>query len=249
MPIDPEPNKQQRPKQEQLARYFNVDSSKRDNSEIIRSFLIGAPLIAVLMPALFYLHFGVIDWFAIAFTVFLIVLCLLCTVGFYFQTKTVYHTNVSAKGGLGDRIGAFWLVACAFGPFFGWLVTTFLAENTWRWQYLGRVLLAVVLPVLTAVPLIRYARGRAALIAAPLLLVITALPMLTCWWVVGDLHDGVKVARVSLARDPITAGSICQPSGEQFHLPCDAARAANVMGEARVTWLPHTNRVLSVKKQ
>ena len=94
---------------------------------------------------------------------------------------------------LADRIGAFWLVACAFGPFFGWIVTAIPpTEASWKWQYLGRTFLAVILPVITAVPLVPYARSRAALIAIPLLLVITALPISSCIWVLADLHDGPK---------------------------------------------------------
>jgi len=42
-------------------------------------------------------------------------------------------------GQVADRIGAFWLVACAFGPFIGWLITLFgVTESSWRWQYLAR---------------------------------------------------------------------------------------------------------------
>ena len=46
---------------------------------------------------------------------------------------------------------------------------------------------AVILPVITAVPLVPYARGKAALIAVPLLLLITALPVWSCLWVLAAL--------------------------------------------------------------
>ena len=234
-----------------LAGYFNVASIKGDNRQLVREFLLGAVWAAVLTPLLFYLKFGRVDWFAIGFTVFLVVLCLLFALGFYFQTKTAYHTKVASSGGLVDRIGAFWLVACAFGPFFGWLITAPafpLTENSWRWQYLARVFFAVVLPLLTAVPLIRYARGRAALIAVPVLIGITSLPILSCLWVLGDLHDGALVSKISISENNATGALTCGPIGERYDFPCAAVRTARAVGEFQVTWLPHTSRVVAVRK-
>src|SRR5262249_2169209 len=155
---------------------FKVSSIKGDNRQLVKRFLLGAIWCAVLVPLLFYLKFGSLNWFSVSFTIFLVVLCLLLALGLFFQSKTEYHTNVPMEGSIADRIGAFWLVACAFGPFFGWLITLIPpTESSWKWQYLARSFLAVTLPVITAVPLVPYARGKAALIAIPLLLVITTL--------------------------------------------------------------------------
>ena len=231
-----------------VARYLDVDSTKGDNRQLVTRFLIGAVWAAGGTPLLFYLRFGVVDWFAIAFTVFLVVLCLLFALGLYFQTKTEYHTEVVTERSLADRIGAFWLVGCAFGPLIGWLITGPFppTERTWQWQYLGRVFFAVVLPVITAVPLVPYARGKAALIAIPLLIGITTLPVLTCWWVIGDLHDGASVGTVAIYRD---GGQFtCKVIDEQSNdVPCDVS-FLRTGGRVQVTWLPHTRRVLGIRK-
>jgi hypothetical protein len=232
-----------------MARYFKVDSLKDDDSHLIGRYLFAALAAAVGMPSLFYLRFGEVSWFAIGFTVFLVMLCLLVALGLFFQNRSAFHTDVPAANNFADRIGAFWLVACAFGPFFGWLITTFpLSASSWRGQYLARVFFAVVLPVITAVPLGRYARGKAALIALPLLIGITALPTLSCWWVLGDLHDGALVTKVVRSRQTATGQLICQPAGAQYDLPCDAAFTAAATGTAQVSWLPHTGRVIEVRK-
>ena len=106
------------------------------------------------MPLLFYLKFGSINWFSLGFTIFLVVLSLLFALGLFIQSKPEYHTDVPTERALADRIGGFWLLACAFGPFFGWIVTAIPpTAASWKWQYFGRAFLAVILPVITAVPL------------------------------------------------------------------------------------------------
>jgi hypothetical protein len=222
---------------------------KENNRLLARRYLLAASSAAVLTPALFYLRFGEVSCFAIGFTVFLVVLCLLVALGFYIQDRPSFQTEVGPGNQLADRVGAFWLVACAFGPFFGWLITALtLNAGNWRWIYLSRVFLAVVLPVITAVPLVRYARGRAALIALPLLLIITALPMLSCWWVIADLHDGPKVIDLSFTREAFTGRLICERRSVEYDLPCYAAATALDGAAARVTWLRHTGRVIEVKR-
>jgi hypothetical protein len=184
---------------------------------------------AVLTPALFYLRFGEISAFAWGFTVFLVALCLLVGVGYYFSARADAHaftlgenqTRVAARGGWMDRVGAFWLLACAFGSFFGWMLAnafTLTADN-WRWLYWGRVGLSVGLPVLTAFSLLRYVRGRNAPLMLALLLCVTALPVWSCWATMHDLYSGPA----PLVVNAITAG---RPD-EVYAL------------------LPHTNRVLA----
>lgn len=232
-----------------LARYFGVASLRGDNRRLVREFLIGAAWWAVATPAMFYARFGVVDWFAISFTIFLVVLHLLFALGLWFWTKTEYHTPVQLKGGMADRIGAFWLVACGLGPFFGWLCTAILfTEISWRWQYLARAFLAVVLPVITAVPLVPYARGKAALIAVPLLVFVTALPISSCLWVLSDLHDGEQSLRVEVLPDD-EGQAHCRSDNEgDDDLPCEEIRPALVGDRFQVIWLPHTGRVLTKQK-
>jgi len=228
-----------------LARYFNVTSIKGDNRQLAKRFLLGALWAAIGTPVLFYLKFGTLNWFSISFTIFLVVLCLLFALGFFFQTKTEYHTRVPMEGSLADRIGAFWLVACAFGPFFGWVITAFPpTESSWKWQYLARAFLSVILPVITAVPLVPYARGKAAVIAIPLLFAITALPVTSCLWVLADLHDGPETVMVDIWRVPATGKFDCV-SQTSSKITCDDIRPGVAGAPVRITWLPHSRRVLS----
>ena len=230
-------------------RYFKVDSHKDDNSHLVRRYLWAAGEAAIVVPVIFYLRFGYINWFAIASTIFLVVLCLLVALGFFFQNRSAFHTNVPLANNIGDRIGAFWLVACTFGPFLGWVAMALpLTAGSWLWIYFARAFLAVVLPVITAIPLFRYAQGKAALVAIPLLVVITVLPGLSCWWVIGDLHDGSATTNIVLARDKTTGKLICNRPGIQYDLPCDAACMFPTNTATQVTWLPHTGRVIEVRK-
>lgn len=231
-----------------LARYFNVPSIKGDNRALVKQFLWAAVSAAFATPVLFYLKFGTINWFSISFTIFLVVLCLLFALGFQFYTKTEYHTDVPMKGNLADRIGAFWLVACAFGPFFGWIVTAIgLSASTWKWQYLARAFLAVILPVVTAVPLVPYARGKAALIAIPLLLLITSLPISSCLWVLQDLHDGPTLVDVEILAPDRDGQPNCRPfdPAYQIEVPCQEIQPTKKGEVFRIFWLPHTRRVLT----
>jgi len=228
-----------------LARYFKLASIKGDNRQLAKRFLLGSIWAAMLTPLLFYLKFGSINWFSISFTIFLVVLCLLFALGLIIQNKPEYHTNVPMEHSLADRIGAFWLVPCAFGPFFGWLVTAITpTEARWKWQYLGRAFLAVILPVITAVPLVPYARGKSALIAISLLLVITALPILSCVWVLADLNDGPETVTVDIWRRPPTSEFECV-SRTQSTITCSDIQPTFAGAPLAVTWLPHTRRVLS----
>jgi hypothetical protein len=229
-----------------LGGYLKVASLKGDSRKLASGFLIGALWWAIATPAMFFAEFGSINWFAISVTIFVVALHLLFALGLYFLTKTQYHTAVPLRGGLADRIGAFWLVACAFGPFIGWIVTVFgVTESSWRWQYLARVLLAAALPVITAAPLVTYARGKAALEAVPLLIIITALPISSCFWVIGDLHDGAKTVHVEVL--PMDEGQAhCRSDEEKYaDLPCEEVGPAQDGDRFVVIWLPHTGRVLA----
>src|SRR5262249_20806153 len=150
------------------------------------------------------------------------------------------------------RIGAFWVVACAFGPFFGYVVTSPvfpLTEKNWRWLYGIRIFLAVVVPFVTALPLLRYARGKAALMALPLLVAITALPIWSCWWTMRDYKEDVKAARVLVAgKQRDSAG---KNSGEltctfkddptnRIHFDVGDLRPFNINQEIEIVYLPHT---------
>ncbi len=246
MPFDQQGFERERERRERiLARYFNLASIKGDNRQLVKRFLWGAVWAAVLTPLLFYLKFGRLNWFSISFTIFLVALCLLFALGFFLQTKTEYHTQVQMEGTLADRIGAFWLVACAFGPFFGWIITAFPpTQISWKWQYLARAFLSVILPVVTAVPLAPYVRGKAALVAVPLLVLVTALPITSCLWVLADLNDGPERVVVDIWRVPPTAQFDCV-SQTPSRITCADIRPTVAGVPVTIIWLPHTRRVLA----
>ena len=162
--------------------------------------MIGAAQATIIIPILFYLHFGEVNAYALSFTGFVVVLCLLVALGYSIPDKPEYRTAAPSKVGLPGRVGAFWLVACAFGPFFGWLVTTTevpLTEDNWWWRYAARAALSMGLPVLTALPLLLYVRGRYWYIALPLLFGVTALPVWSGVNTMLDLREGPVVERAT----------------------------------------------------
>jgi hypothetical protein len=219
MPDDPD--QKSRELDPALKRYFGLNE-RRTARGLARKFLLGAAWAAVLAPLLFYLQAGEVSAFGWGFTVFLVALCLLVALGFYFADKPAYHTEVEYKNDGLDKIGGLWLMACAMGPFFGWLAANLftLTETNWRRAYLARAFLSVGLPVVTGLPLLRYARGKAAPLVVALLLAVTALPALSCYWTLRDLR----------------AGTITQT------IPYKGRNAA-------VTSLPYTKKVVKIEPQ
>jgi hypothetical protein len=189
-----------------------ADEQASDKGDI-RHWLLGIGWIIVLIPLIFFLRFGHVGPMGWGLTVFLVVLSLLISVGIFFRGRPAYHTPVGVRGGWLDRIGALWLVACAFGPAFGWALTAFpLTHSTWRWMYGGQVLLAVVLPSVTALPLLRYVRGRGAPIMLALLIGVTALPVWSGWAALRDL----TAAPVRQTAHPTSPGTQVDSA---WHLP------------------------------
>lgn len=193
----------------------------RASGRVFRRWLLAALSAVVLVPLISYLKYGEVRPLIWGTTVFLIALCLLVGVGLYYAGRPEYHTQVESRGGWADRVGAFWLLACGLGPFFGWTLTNAftLTEGNWRWLYWGRVGLSVGLPVLTALPLLRYVGGRGAPLMLALLLGVTALPIWSAWATMRDLRAGPSNL---LVRSP-----------------------APGMPDAEYRYLPHTNRVLA----
>jgi hypothetical protein len=148
---------------------------------------------------LFFLRFGEVGELGWGITIFFVVYCLLTATGLYFLPRAEFHTSVPLRGGWADRVGAFWLVACAFGPLFGWFVTAIFPITTasWRVVYGLRAFLAAGLPLITALPLTRYVRGKAAWVALPLLVGVT---LLAVW------------SAANVSRD-LLAGPILRPAG------------------------------------
>src|SRR5262245_28214145 len=162
---------------------------------IIRSL----PWTLLILP-IFYFQTSDIRFSLGAFGV-LVGFLLLVAGGFYLADEPDFHTKVVFKNNWLDKIGAFWLIAIFFGPLMGYLITLIQPTlKSWRWQFGARVFFAATLPVLLSLPLYRYARGKAALIAVPFLVGLTLLPCLTAYWVARDLVTGEKSGMVRLVR-------------------------------------------------
>jgi hypothetical protein len=211
----------------------SVGGAKSDaalNRRSVRAFLIGAAQAAIVIPILFYLHFGEIDAFALSFTAFIVVLCLLVALGFSIQDKPGSQTRAVLKGGPLDYVGAFWLLACAFGPFFGWLVTASftLTEENWWWRYALRVLLSMGLPILTALPLLSYMRGKYWHVALLLLLGVTSLAAWSGVNTLLDMREGPEVRRTTGYYDAPNNSFYPAPEGKPFKLTTLAHTRRNI---------------------
>jgi len=184
---------------DKIARTFFGVTDEVSRRRVIRQSLLSIAWCTLLIPAAFYLrfrHIGPLGW---GTTIFFDVYCLLVAVGLFFRPLTQYHSPVALRGDWLDRLGAFWLVGCAFGPLFGWIVTTGtipITLNSWRWLYSARVVLAAGVPIVLALPLTRYIRGKASWVALPLLLGITLLPISSAMNVSLDLWEGPVAQRV-----------------------------------------------------
>ena len=182
------------------------DPDKLAQQRDVRTWLIAAVWSAVMLPVIFYVWWGAevftlkhgaagpLAWGA---TIFFVTICLLAALGFGLQGRTEYYAKVPMRGDLADQVGGYWLVSCALGPCLGWVVTAVfpITFGSWHWLYGARVFLAAGLPILTALPLTRYVRGKTAQVLLPLLAGVTLLPVCSAINAVRDLWSG-PVARV-----------------------------------------------------
>ena len=185
-------------------RFFGIDPKQVSWERAAAQYLLGALESAVLIPALFQLRFGEVGPLGWGTTVFFVAYCLLTAIGLFFRPRTEFHTAVPLRGDWLDHVGAFWLVSCAFGPFLGWICTSALpiTPGSWRWVYGLRVILAAGLPIITAIPLTRYVRGKAAWVSLPLLIGVTLLPIWSAVRVSQDLRDGPRSVAVATTTQP-----------------------------------------------
>ena len=214
--------------------YFGSENNPESNRRSARAFLIGAAQAAVIIPILFYLQFGVIDSFALSFTGFVVVLCLLVALGYYVPDKPEYQTTAARRGGPLGYVGAFWLAACAFGPFFGWLITAPefpVTEDNWFWRYAARAVLSVCLPVLTALPLVVYVRGKFWHVALLLLVGVTSLSVWSGANTLLDLREGPAVKQATGFYDAPNNSLYPSAEGKTF----------------KFTTLIHTQRTIKIE--
>lgn len=173
--------------------YFGLSADKASRARIIRQLVLSAVACAVVIPLLFYLAFHEVGGLGWGTTIFFVVYCLLAAVGLYFRPRPEYHSPVKLRRDWADRVGAFWLVSCVFGPFLGWVITSLfpLTVDSWRWLYAVRLFLAAGLPLITALPMIRYLRGKSVRVALPILVIVTILAIWSTVNVSRDLWHGL----------------------------------------------------------
>jgi hypothetical protein len=231
--------------QKKAADHFRI--GKLNNRQMFWRIIYGLPWTVLILP-IFYIETESIGFTLGAFGI-LVGFLLLVAFGFYFTDEPQFHTTVAFKNDWLDKLGAFWLVALCFGPIVGYLIS--LVQPTlksWRWQFSARIFFAAALPVLLSLPLYRYARGKAALIAVPLLIGLTLLPSLTIYWTARDLANGEKSGVIRLVKSSNYTTECESLTGEPLTTPC--AKAGFQAGDVlEVYWLEHTRKILSVKKQ
>jgi hypothetical protein len=193
-----------------IKRLFGVGDEPGAWDRAALQYLAAAAEVYFIVPRLFEWRFGEIGPLGWGLTVFLTAYLFVTAVGLLFRPRKQFHTTVPPRGDWLDRVGAFWLVACTFGPLLGWALTAVapLTPGSWRWLYAGRVMLAAGLPILTALPLLRYVRGKAAWVSLPLLIGVTLLPTWSVARVSLDLRDGVATAPA--------AGAFLRHTGERL---------------------------------
>jgi hypothetical protein len=207
-----------------------------------RRLIYGLLLISVITPLQFLLRYGEVPGVGWGLTVFLLLLSALIELGTAFSARADYHTPLRPGGGWMDRLGAFWLAACAFTPLLGWVLTSAfpLTVDNWRLLYGLRAGLCFALPLVTALPLTVYLRGKSARVGAPILALVTAAAMLAGGWCFRDLIAGPLPGRMEVASSgscrlvaPLDMPIICR--GEWGALP----RSLPVL------YLQHTGRVIA----
>jgi len=148
---------------------------------MVPQMLFSIGLSSVLLLLAFWLEFGELGGFAYGFIIFLAVFQVLMVIGFRFRNRTEYQVKGPSTLSIWDKIGGFWLIACAFGAFFGWVSgsvgASIVPDYKAAFYYLA-AFFSIVLPVVTMLPNLRYLSGKTMMIQIPLLTVITILPML-----------------------------------------------------------------------
>ncbi|HEY8559989.1 MAG TPA: hypothetical protein VIL74_06405 [Pyrinomonadaceae bacterium] len=142
----------------------------------------GAILLSdVLILSVFWLSFGELPMFAFGFVIFLTALQILVIVGLRFGGRKDLHSTERLRNDALDKIGAWWLMACAFGALFGW-ISAQLAVSFPQYEngfLLAAIVFSIFLPVAAMLPNLRYLEARISHIQIPLLFFVTVLPVLS----------------------------------------------------------------------
>ena len=144
--------------------------------KVLGSIFITSALILLI----FWLSFGELSYFSFSFTFSLAVLQILIVLGLRFQDRTDLHASKPLKNNWLDKIGGFWLLACALGALGGWIFNQ-LAFGYPFFSLYFQILsfcFTIVLPIFTMLPNLRYLETKVLYIQLPLLFFVTTLPIL-----------------------------------------------------------------------
>jgi hypothetical protein len=166
-------------------------------------------MIAVLMPAAFWLKFRRVDEFALGFTAFLL---LLAVSVHFLPALTDRYSADQAKHpvtpGAFDLLGVVWLLSIPLAPLAIWLIgsLTVVTNNNWQAILGTKTLIGVALPIICVLPLLRYIRGDAAPIAILILAIGTLFPVSFGLTALQDLRTGPQRETVVITRvQPVVA--------------------------------------------
>lgn len=227
------------------------------------SGLKGLALIAVMIPAMFWLGFGRIDGFVLGFTAFLV---LLAAAVEYLPGITERAQARSAGDGPAplpgpfDALGIVWLLAIPFAPFLTWILRNWVEVDLGNWRdILGiTAFFCVAVPLLCCLPLLRYVRRSTAAVSLPILALGTAFPVMMGAGSAYDILQGsewqtvevtrlVDLDRLSNKGTRITAAAIEVDLADGRRLS-RAPGAQLQLGPARVLVLRGTGRIIAARQ-
>lgn len=142
------------------------------------------------MLAAFYLWFGEIDGYAVAFTAFLLILAA------GFDQIPRFRARALAEGldpappyaRREGCVGAIWMLSFPFAPFVSWALIQLVGINqsNWRWLLALIVTLCIIVPAISVLPLLRYLRRGFVAFQLTVLALGTGFPIVTA---LGSAHD------------------------------------------------------------
>jgi hypothetical protein len=97
-----------------------------------------------------------------------------------------------------DALAVVWLLAIPFGPVIGWVATNSFAVTASNWRLLLgiRATVCILVPLLGALSMLRFVRGKTAGLAAAILGVGTVFPMFAGRAAAMDLMNGARWEQV-----------------------------------------------------
>jgi len=199
----------------------------------------------LISPPLLIIPFASFWW---AFYFSLIMLCFLCGFGMFALVNKGFKDKYEQDFQFGNYLFA-WVASCFISPFLGWFAVNFwttLTEDNWQRFFIVRILFSVVLPVIFALPLLRYLQKDIASLIITAILLFTLFPSFTCYWTVRDLIEGKIFVIGKYESIDSGAYNTCWLEDEKdkkyYTLPCELNIERNE--NSAVILLPNTQQVL-----